>query len=65
MTRSLSCDIAQARTDWLAGDPAAWGRYTATLHALDVHCAKRHRPRQTRRTRRLRRLRRTPSMPSA
>ncbi len=57
MPTPLSSDLAQARTDWLAGDPDAWARYLACLRVVSTRQAKRDRPRQTRRTRRIRRLR--------
>ncbi|HYE96228.1 MAG TPA: hypothetical protein VD962_08465 [Rubricoccaceae bacterium] len=33
----FSRTLAQARADWLAGDPAAWSRYTDALARLEGH----------------------------
>jgi hypothetical protein len=38
--------LAQARADWLAGDPAAWGRYAACLTQLERRLGGRPVPRE-------------------
>ncbi|MDX1418754.1 MAG: hypothetical protein R3181_02200 [Rubricoccaceae bacterium] len=51
--------LDQARTDWLSGDPAAWGRYAACLAHLErAGESPVDRPRPT--APRLRRLRQRP-----
>lgn len=50
-TLPLDRALAQARADWLAGDPEAWSRYLACLRRLDAAPAEREdRPRAGRRT---------------
>ena len=36
-TSMLTSALAQARADWLAGDPTAWTRYADCLAQLESH----------------------------